>query len=40
MWILTKIDLFVSNPILKGYRGLPPGNSPELCNIGSCLKRI
>ena len=37
MWILSEIDLFSSNPILKRYRSCPPGNSPELCNIDSCL---
>ena len=37
MWILPEIDLFASNPVLKCYRGRPPENSPELCNIDSCL---
>ena len=31
------MDLFSSEPILKCYRGHPSGNSPELCNIDSCL---
>ena len=37
MWILPEMGLFSSNPILKHYRSHPPGNSPELYNIDSCL---
>ena len=39
MWILPEMDLFASNPVLKRNRGRPPGNSPELCNIDSCLNK-
>ena len=39
MWIFPEIDLFASNPVLKRYRGRPPGNSPELCNLDSCLNK-
>ena len=39
MWILPEIDIFASDPVLKRYRGRPPGNSPELCNIDSCIKK-
>ena len=38
MWILPKMDIFASNPILKCYIGRTFGNSPELCNIDSCKK--
>ena len=37
MWILTDMDIFDSNPVLKSYRGRPPGNIPELCNIDSYI---
>ena len=37
MWILPEINLFTSNPVLKRYRGRPPGNILELYNLGSCL---
>ena len=30
MWVLPEMDIFASNPVLKRYRGFPPGNSPEL----------
>ena len=36
MWNLPEIDLFATNPVLKRYRGRPPGNIPELCNSDSC----
>ena len=39
MWILPEIDIFNRDPVLKHYRGCPPGNSPELCNIDSCLNK-
>ena len=28
MWILSEMDLFAINPVLKRYRGHPPGNRP------------
>ena len=31
------MDLFASNPVLKLYRVCLPENSPELCNLDSCL---
>ena len=39
MWILPEMDLFFINTALKGYRGRPPGNIPELCCLDSCLNR-
>ena len=39
MWILPEIDLFAIGPVLKLYEGRPPGNSPELCNLDSCLNK-
>ena len=39
MWILPKMDLFARNPVLKFYRGRPPGNIPEICNRDSCLNK-
>ena len=39
MWILPEIDIFADNHGLKIYRGCPPGNSPELLNIDSCLDK-
>ena len=37
MWILPKMDIFASNPVLKRYRGHTPGNSPEICNLYAYL---
>ena len=31
------MDLFAINPVLKCYRGRPPGDSPKLCNLDSCI---
>ena len=37
MWILPEMYIFDRNPVPKHYINHPPGNSPELCNINSCL---
>ena len=37
MWILPEFDLFCRDPDLSRYLNRPPGNSPELCNLDSCL---
>ena len=39
MWILPEIDIFASDPVLKRYRGSPPYNGPEHCNIDSFLNK-
>ena len=39
MWILPEMDLFASNPVLKCYRSLLPGNSPELFNLDYFLNK-
>ena len=36
--ILPEMYLFSRDLLLKHYRGRPPENIPELCNIDSCLK--
>ena len=36
MCILPEMDIFSRDPILKGCRGCPPGNIPELYNLDSC----
>ena len=33
------MDLFASIPVVKRYRGRPPGNSPELYYLDSCLNK-
>ena len=39
MWILTEMDIFAINPVIKNYRGCPPGDSPELCNLYYCVRK-
>lgn len=38
-WILPQQDLFSDDPSLKAYTNRPVGNSPELCNLDSCLNK-